>query len=409
MVATKQLIILGNGFDLANELETSYESFLNWIITEKGFSVSEIQNEYHNIEEYYRSEFLSPSEVFHNINRKNVLQKKLLPDMFKINIWYLLLIHSKLSQHANWSDVEAQMYRYLIHGRLLEIPYEYDSGVREFQKLLRVILKQVKKIKETETDKLVDFFEESLHELERDFERFLFERAGYNLLNNRENCFGEYGANKLLSYIAKMDTGEVPFNLLTFNYTDPWSERWVDQDIGHEEDVKESFLFPERFLMVHGKALKKSDNNNRLIFGIDHTRISADDICYRFTKNFRTLILNGSKPMKDKNNIYEENINIIKFYGHSLCEADYSYFQQMFDFYEIYGNNKLKLYFYFSNWFESGITDTELLQKNVAAITNLIEIYGQTLDNKDHGKNLLTRLQQTGRIVVKQIEPMDCF
>lgn len=161
--------------------------------------------------------------------------------------------------------------------------------------------------------------------------------------------------------------------------------------------------------MVHGKALKKSDNNNRLIFGIDHTRISADDVCYRFTKNFRTLILNGSKPMKDKNNIYEENINIIKFYGHSLCEADYSYFQQMFDFYEIYGNNKLKLYFYFSNWFESGITDTELLQKNVAAITNLIEIYGQTLDNKDHGKNLLTRLQQTGRIVVKQIEPMDCF
>lgn len=76
----------------------------------------------------------------------------------------------------------------------------------------------------------------------------------------------------------------------------------------------------------------------------------------------------------------------------------------MFDFYDLYKNNDLKLYFYFSNWPGSGFTDEEMLRLRVNEVTNLIGIYGTTLDNKYHGKNLLTKMQQTGRIVIKKIE-----
>lgn len=33
----------------------------------------------------------------------------------------------------------------------------------------------------------------------------------------------------------------------------------------------------------------------------------------------------------------------IKFYGHSLSEADYSYFQSIFDFYNLYDNYNVSL------------------------------------------------------------------
>ena len=42
----------------------------------------------------------------------------------------------------------------------------------------------------------------------------------------------------------------------------------------------------------------------------------------------------------------------IKFYGHSLREADYSYFQSIFDSYNLYENSKVSLMFYFPKGFE---------------------------------------------------------
>ncbi|USJ19906.1 AbiH family protein [Lactococcus formosensis] len=404
MVADKQLIILGNGFDLTNQFETTYANFINWIISQNDITISEIEEQLedrniHNIHDKIRTSVISENPI-----------KLELPKMYDINIWYLIFIHSKLSTDANWNDVERQMYKYLIDEKILtEATYGVSSRTRTLQKVMEIILFQKEIAHFEQKEKLVNFFEKSLHELERDFERFLFEKSRYGSLNPQITCFGEYGPNKLLKYIAHEDTGNLPFNLLSFNYTDAWSKRWIDQRLITEEGGENKFVFPEKFLMVHGQAIYRKDNVNRLIFGIDHTKVQVDDVCYRFTKNFRTLILNSSKPMQNINNIYEENINRIKFFGHSLCEADYSYFQQMFDFYELYSNNNLKLYFYFNNWLDSGMTDAELLHKNVEAITNLIETYGQTLDNKDHGKNLLTRLQQTGRIVIKQIEPMRCI
>ncbi len=71
------------------------------------------------------------------------------------------------------------------------------------------------------------------------------------------------------------------------------------------------------------------------IFGIDNSSITAKDYSYVFTKSFRTLI-NYSDDRKPNGseiqNVFDTNIKYIKFFGHSLGEADYSYLQQMFDY-----------------------------------------------------------------------------
>lgn len=96
-----------------------------------------------------------------------------------------------------------------------------------------------------------------------------------------------------------------------------------------------------------------------------------------------------------------KDMDVIKFYGYSLARADYSYFQYIFDMYDLYNSN-IKLIFYYSKI--EGRTVEEVRQEQYRNITKLIEQYGETLDNKAHGRNLLTRLIQTGRLKIVGLE-----
>lgn len=397
MSENKQLIILGNGFDLANGFNTSYNSFMEWVLNKEKVDISSVKEELEKIDLYYYDFFLKDYE-----NRLEEIVFKNIPKEYKLNIWYLLFIHSSLSENPNWCDIEYQMYNYLINGHLLTEKVESNPNkeVGNFQKLVKVLTDSKSQIDSENPESLAKYFYQSLNKLESDFEQFLFEAAGYSKEQILESYMIGEGADRLLNFIVNQDIkGKTPFNLLTFNYTDPWNKRWaveIDKD-GDE------MIAPDKVLMVHGKAVNHRDNGKRLIFGIDNLDVEPNDPNYCFTKTYRTLILNSSKPEYSSSTIYEPHVKIIKFYGHSLCAADYSYFQQMFDFYDLYKNNDLKLYFYFSNWPGSGISDDEMLQLKVNEVTNLIGVYGSTLDNKHHGKNLLTKLQQTRRIVIKQI------
>lgn len=145
---------------------------------------------------------------------------------------------------------------------------------------------------------------------------------------------------------------------------------------------------------------------NRLIFGIDNKNINPIDEKYIFTKSFRTLVnysdcCNSQESVTQ--NIFDRSISMVNFFGHSLGEVDYSYFQQMFDCYDLYNNDNLKLYFYFKQY-DSTRDIIEYLREQSRAVSSLIEKYGETMDNKSHGKNLLTRLEITKRLFIKQIE-----
>ena len=96
----------------------------------------------------------------------------------------------------------------------------------------------------------------------------------------------------------------------------------------------------------------------------------------------------GTHILPAKNNQLIE----IKFYGHSLNEADYSYFQSIFDYYNLYENTNVSLIFYYSKGFEQ--TDK---------VYQLINTYAKTLSNKDQGNNLTHKLLLENRLKIVEI------
>ena len=224
-----------------------------------------------------------------------------------------------------------------------------------------------------------------LNELEYDFECFIKCQV-------EKNASYLAKSNDLLKRMLNPESDSItpvesrPYYLLSFNYTSIWSE-----------SCKPKYS-PTKYADIHGKVPKSSIRLSNIIFGIDHEGVDATALEYRFTKTYRTLQL-YSRNFEDVANdreIYIDTIKQIKFYGHSLAEADYAYFQQMFDYYELYGNQNLELIFYYSVYEES--EPERIQQEQMLNISRLIEKYGQTLDNKNHGKNLLTRLIQTNRL-----------
>lgn len=85
---------------------------------------------------------------------------------------------------------------------------------------------------------------------------------------------------------------------------------------------------------IHGKLGKQNSN---IIIGIDERDISEQQILYKFTKKYQLLEF-GDENYNDNLEL-PNNVKKVKFFGHSLAEADYSYFQSIFDFYDIYNTD----------------------------------------------------------------------
>lgn len=148
---------------------------------------------------------------------------------------------------------------------------------------------------------------------------------------------------------------------------------------------------------VHGKlcddiCANGCDKSN-IIFGIDDNLIQSQGASSElrlFSKTYRKM-LSADKYLT----VLPPNENkpiAIKFYGHSLSEADYSYFQSIFDYYDLYGNSNVSLNFYYSKGFE-----------NYDAVYKLISEYGKSLTNREQGKNLIHKLLLENRLNIIEI------
>lgn len=172
-------------------------------------------------------------------------------------------------------------------------------------------------------------------------------------------------------------------NILSFNYTALFDILGVQS--------------PCLYNNVHGKLCMNKCAENcascNIIFGIDDTVIQSQEEnfeLHKFSKTYRKMLIADAETSilpKIDNQMIE-----IKFYGHSLSEADYSYFQSIFDYYNLYENNKVSLIFYYSKGFEQ--TDE---------VYRLINTYGKTLFNKDQGKNLTHKLLLENRLKIIEV------
>ncbi|MCO4505092.1 hypothetical protein Si121_00379 [Streptococcus infantarius subsp. infantarius] len=458
-----QLIVLGNGFDLHCGLKSSYKDFLYYVITQRYTNYFSSDSEEASDRNEAIEKSFADSANYVGVRRihfdaiyfkRNVkMNDTIFPD---INIWYLILFHEKLvqslNQSSNWSDIESVIENY-VSGKFI---FNNDNGKQSQKKFIDILV-----------DTFFSYgFERNILSKEI-MEQVEYKLAGlllYHLLNREDDCYeikekieeirkkhdnsiswrsDETRIKKIELRIKEEERPEVVnilINLLMgeLHKLEIDFQTYLIHEIKREEYKSKAENFLQTIVMdgdflsnysvfsfnytnlcsgnlgiqvafrnVHG-ALNQNSNESKIIFGIDNISSDsrAEDIGYRFTKAYRTMRLytelENDMAFGDKiDNIFTEDMDVIKFYGHSLARADYCYFQYIFDMYNLYNSN-IKLIFYYSKI--EGRTVEEVRQEQYRNITKLIEQYGETLDNKAHGRNLLTRLIQTGRLKIVGLE-----
>lgn len=218
-----------------------------------------------------------------------------------------------------------------------------------------------------------------LHELELAFAQYLRDRLGVDA-SYRANA-GELMLVLATQEMPSADEYEISTSLLNFNYTHP-----------------PLLQIPGRldFVNIHGRL------SGEIVFGIDGKELMDCSDVVPFTKTYRLLGLDGVKehrlvePMGFGPN--DQSTDLIKFYGHSLSKADYSYFQTLFDTVDLYKSHTRLIFYYRKH---EGSENAQ--ERMFSAVTKLLTTYGSTMDNLDHGKNLMHKLIIEGRLFVREL------
>lgn len=429
----KELIIVGNGIDLSAGLKSSYGDFFNNRIEvtrllsslNKKLTYDEGKIDWHrDLEEDETLKILKHAIYFYNLS-----------------FWDLPEI-SERYVNLNWEGIENDIKNTLLkyfdkNGSLYkEVPCffrEIKNNKEEINYCSKslLLLYLIEEIKRPENISNI-----KTYKLDDDkYVRNLISQFMYNQLIDFENTFKEYLSiqannadyieNSKLLYNELVSKNRASV-VLSFNYTNP-----LGIGITDDTNSREKYNI-DNYYHVHGSL------NGEIIFGIDDNYIERDTSIREKNNNYTEK--DTSIPKKNNNNtekdtsIREKNdnyiekdtniteinkftktyrimredndlnidiydgIDVIKFYGHSLSKADNSYFQSIFDYCDIY-NNMITLEFYYSNY---GDEDREGETKDL--VYDLIERYGNTLDNKNKGKNLLHKMNIEGRIKVRELK-----
>lgn len=374
----EQLVILGNGFDLALGLATSYDDFFKWIKTEDTIST------------------IPPIKEDSSEEETAVLEQQILEDLKtkRVNVWvyYFCQLDHTLK---GWNNVESVIKDVIINGS--PIAPNVNITIKEYLKhsffastliknLLNVVYDVITEIDKTglsknlhiydlkdDKTKIYPFLLLELNRFETLFKEYLNSKYFFNKSHNYK-YYKQLAKNLLFK--MDIDISQNNYHILDFNYTYP---------ITNEANINN----------IHG--LLGDDN---IIFGIDATKVDSNTPYYQFTKESR-IMHNSLKPtfVKKKADILNKSIKEIKFFGHSLAEADYAYFQSIFDYLNIYDSDVI-LIFYYGNYLN--VHKAELAEYE-HQIQKLLSIYGTTLDNKDHGKNIMTKLMLENRLQIEHV------
>lgn len=231
-------------------------------------------------------------------------------------------------------------------------------------------------------------FEKELH---------LFEAAFASYLKKAVNNLERYHdrANSLLDKLLSVERvnpheWDIFESILSFNYTFP-----------QQVSMKCSEQFS--YVNVHGRLADSSETD--IIIGIDAADCWGSVMAMPFTKTFRLMGI-GAPYLDEVLHIptgekYDTTMDLLKFYGHSLAPADYSYFQSIFDSVNLYSGGTRLIFFYR----EHDDVDEEAERTNtMVRVMDLLTTYGKTLDNREHGKNLVHKLLLEGRLSVQYLD-----
>ena len=438
MSVPDQLLILGNGFDLQCGLASTFTDFEE----PRKDTLDSIMKKYAHCE--------NMAVMPLSLDDEERPGKSLAADFRAAGItaWDLILI---ADEHVRtWYDVEACIRDWLMgytesrrptgENQLRTVKNQYsqfrrvatreaspedfdgiatlrnfidDSVFRQLsvdEQVAKLLLKWYKC--DADDNSVIKAMMQELHRLEAAFSSYMKNEAGNNEnYCSRARCLLEKLMNDQLNDYSSLLTkntyrigGDILFGnsfnnvrILDFNYTDP---------------IYDIEIAPT-LINIHGNI-----HGEDIVFGIDSNSVDTNNSNYpglvKFTKTYRLMALGKSR----KTELVHPHVsgqpgsetNIIKFFGHSLGDPDYSYFQAIFDEVNLYGSNTRLVFYYNQNRLNEkkddkknkNTTSENAQEEMFEKVNRLITTYGQTLDNKDHGRNLMHKLLLENRLQVVQ-------
>lgn len=314
------ILIIGNGFDLAHKLPTKYGQFLDFIKFINDLVISQGKASKLNPEEElefskldkgvqnYLDEVLNGED--RQINENNIISKdtgvrlKYIENMIELsknNLWVKWFqINTEID--SNWIDFEAEISRVVqTVEKIIKQPHRSSEEQSVFiANLVSVFLDDLIYSKNEETDKLDKFKTRTLNDL-----------------NNLIKCFEIY----LEDCVRKIDKGVLSPDiydlkvdcLLSFNYTDTYQRLYSCKNSNIEYDY------------IHGKSKIDYKDPNNMVLGIDdyltgEERFSNTNFV-EFKKYYQRLYKKTGckykKWIEDKNKTHD-----VYIFGHSLAMTD---------------------------------------------------------------------------------------
>lgn len=397
----KEFIILGNGFDLSCNLSSSYKDFfkrrldslfnttdtdeiinlLNNVSAESSYKREKNNNQSAAMKEFKEQQRENESTVSKFTSRKYVIKKpktiepgeedrqfEFLEVQAKypdITRWDLFFIYAKkyLKDETNeWQDVENiidNVITIALHDKIrknvLSMPSSQyvtnlhfkPDGEEKFK--LAIYKYSCVNFDETDVNERAYSLLISLNQFEEVFSKYICLQMDIEHSKNLNSPYFQC-AKELLKNITEMKLGDRPeINVWSFNYT--LGPRFQDK-------LKDDGWDLHTWNNIHGMACHNDPDAKS---AIKHTGeipapilgVNPNDILslpnYKiperviFIKPYRLI---NNKFRNARQEFSFKNIDKIIIYGHSLGEADYSYFEYIFDAIDIYSKD-VELVFYY--------------------------------------------------------------
>ena len=372
-------LVLGNGFDLHCGLRTKYSDF---------FAINTEKQKYINIQTSFKNYMYSHNNEpdFGSLNIK------------EINSWDVFFAINNLQEDPidkwNWCDIEKNILLSLKGAEKSEqsqatdmrpVIYwdtlcNYNVSTQEDEGIVNLYMQCFLQKRRNSLNTHLSFYEFLLNELkyfEKKFGNFVYSQLHdlYLENSNKSNTFlNTKYINTSIATIECLSNIDNVCQIDTFNY---------------------SYIEDEKI-----KPLLNHINGDRInpIFGIDTNSFESKDPRFIFTKTSRRMDLDTVEDEITKNKDFD---NLI-VYGHSLNEADYSYFFPMFD--------KLKLLDSTANGvivFAYSVYDEEKRDKITANqrqnVVNIISAYAKSKNVSD-APRVLDSLTTQKKVIFYEID-----
>ena len=377
------ILVIGNGFDLAHGLPTRYTDFLKWI---------EVILQVINVDPSNSSDSIDWKNINTKIknqiekNKSKILfRKKIWMDLFENNIWISYFFDNATYLSENWIDFESEISKIIqtLEFDLNDSCHNLDDSIEKLSNnFLNENYKDFFRIKNPRYKTNVD--------LNKVNNRITFRKLRDKLIKDLNRLIKALEIY-LIEYIEVMECGwlysdikkNIPDKVLSFNYTNTYERLY-----GGNRKIEYDY--------IHGKAISCNiGKRSNIVLGINEYLTEE-----RKDKNLDFIAFKKfyQRIYKETGNKYKEWIDTIRQYGgsnhnlsifgHSLDITDKDILR---DF--ILNDNVLTTIFY--------------LNKDVMGqqIANLVKIIGQDeLIRKTGGiKKTIEFKQQLDEIQVKRI------